>query len=237
MIRDRARTERYIEAIRKTIRAGDVVVDIGTGTGVLAIAAAQAGASRVYAVEAASIGRVAEAMFQANGYGDRITLVEGNSTQVELPERADVLVSELIGAEPLGERIQEVTRDAIARFLKPGARMVPSRIDVLALPLTMPEDDYARHILTEQSVRNWREWYEIDFGPFLDFSRIDSNYVYINAKDVRDWPVLADPIPIAAIDLSTMVEQASESSRSAAFTQAGRLNAIMLCFKTQLGIL
>jgi predicted RNA methylase len=69
----------------------------------LAIAAACA-SSHVYAIEASGIGKLAKAIFKANGLADRITLIEGWSTQVNLPEKADVLISEIIGNEPLGEQ-------------------------------------------------------------------------------------------------------------------------------------
>ena len=98
MLNDRRRTESYLAGGRAVVRPGDVMVDLGTGTGVLAVAAAQAGASRVYAIEA--ICTAAEAAFRANGYGDRITLIPGVSTDVELPERADVLISERMRPSP-----------------------------------------------------------------------------------------------------------------------------------------
>jgi Ribosomal protein L11 methyltransferase (PrmA) len=115
MLEDRVRTLRFIRAIRRTVRSGDVVVDLGTGSGVLAVAAAQAGAKHVYAIEVRPIADVAARLFQASGLSDRITLIRGTSTEIELPERADVLVSEMIGNEPLGERILETTCDADLR--------------------------------------------------------------------------------------------------------------------------
>ncbi len=116
MLDDRSRTASFLRAIRRMVRPGDVVVDIGTGTGILAVAAAQAGARHVYAIEQSGIGESATALFAANGLADRITLVPGWSTEIDLPEQGDVLVSEMIGNEPLGERILPVTRDAVKRL-------------------------------------------------------------------------------------------------------------------------
>ena len=64
MLNDRARTDAFIRAIEATVRPGDVVVDLGTGTGVLALAAARAGARRVYAIEASGVGRAARSVFE-----------------------------------------------------------------------------------------------------------------------------------------------------------------------------
>lgn len=141
MLNDTTRTAGFLAAIREVVRPGDVVVDIGTGTGILAVAAARAGARHVYAIEASAIGKGARAVFEANGLADRITLLEGWSTQLTLPERADVLVSEIIGNDPLGESILEYTRDALQRLLKPGARLVPGRLRLFGLPITIPRDE------------------------------------------------------------------------------------------------
>ena len=97
MLHDTRRTGDYLAAISAAVRPGDVVLDIGTGSGVLAIASARAGARRVYAVDASDIAEVSERVFAANRVQDRVTLVPGWSRTIDLPEPADVLVSEIIG--------------------------------------------------------------------------------------------------------------------------------------------
>src|SRR5439155_20231788 len=77
MLHDDRRTGDYLAALGQAVRPGDVVLDIGTGSGVLAVAAARAGARHVYAVEASDISEVAERVFAANGMEDRVTLIPG----------------------------------------------------------------------------------------------------------------------------------------------------------------
>ena len=140
MLNDRARTDTFLRAIRDTVVPGDVVVDLGTGTGVLAIAAARAGAARVYAIEATGIADAAAAMFAASGVGDRISLIRGWSTDVTLDERAGVLITETLGNDPWEEGLLHLIADARRRLLRPDARLIPSRVRRLAQPVTVPEE-------------------------------------------------------------------------------------------------
>jgi predicted RNA methylase len=80
LLNDRRRTG--AETITQVVKPGDVVVDLASGTGILALAAARAGAAHVYAIESTAVGRVAQALFEANGFGDRITLLSGWSTRL-----------------------------------------------------------------------------------------------------------------------------------------------------------
>jgi hypothetical protein len=119
MLEDAPRTAGFIRAIEAKVRPGDTVVDIGTGTGILAMAAARSGAKHVYAIEAGAIAGHAERVIAANGLADRISVLRGWSSTVSLPQRADVLVTETIGSDPLDERILETVADARRRLLTP----------------------------------------------------------------------------------------------------------------------
>src|SRR5690349_19542322 len=100
MIFDNARAVQYLSALRAAIRPGDVVLDLGCGIGLFALAAARAGADRVYAIDDASVTRIAKMISERNGFGHRIQFVSGNSKDVTLPERVDVIVADLRGVLP-----------------------------------------------------------------------------------------------------------------------------------------
>ena len=168
MLHDDRRTGDYLAALAAAVRPGDVVLDIGTGSGVLAVAAARAGARRVYAVEASDIAEVAERVFAANGVTDTVTLVPGWSREIELPEPADLLVAEIIGNEPLEEEILETTLDARRRLLKPDARLIPHTLTLLARPLRLPDGEARQRAIGRAAVERWRRLYDMEFQPLLD---------------------------------------------------------------------
>jgi protein arginine N-methyltransferase 1 len=132
---DSVRLAAFERAIAVTVRAGDVVIDLGSGTGILGLLATRAGASRVYAVEETSLGGLAREIAAANHVADRIRVVRGWSTWVTLPEMADVVVSDQIGHFGMEAGIFEYFADARRRLLKPEGRMIPSAISWRCAPV------------------------------------------------------------------------------------------------------
>lgn len=127
---DRPRVEALRRAIHSTVRPGDVVLDLGCGTGLLGLMACEAGAARVYAVDDSGMIEVARAIASAGPYASRITHIPGHSTAIELPERADVLVFDQIGRFGFEAGLLDFACDARRRLLQPGARMVPGPVTV-----------------------------------------------------------------------------------------------------------
>ena len=94
---DKKRTTIFREAIHKAVKPGNVVVDVGSGTGILALFAAEAGAAKVYAIEVEHL--LATSLRQtvaASKYKEIIEVVEGNALEVDLPKNVDVVIAELI---------------------------------------------------------------------------------------------------------------------------------------------
>lgn len=139
MIADRVRIDAYAAALRKTVREGSIVVEIGTGPGIFAVLACQFGASRVYAIEPAEIVQVAREVAAANGCADKIEFLEELSTRVTLPARADVILSDLRGVLPLFQHHIPAIVDARCRFLAPGGTMIPQEDTLWAAIVEAPK--------------------------------------------------------------------------------------------------
>jgi protein arginine N-methyltransferase 1 len=234
MLDDRARTEAFLAAIAATVRPGDVVVDVGTGSGVLAVAAARAGARRVYAVESSAIATAAAAVFAANGVADRVTLVEGWSTRVDLPERADVLVSETLGNDPLAEEIVETMRDARRRFLREGARTIPSRVRIVAVPASFDPAVRVRLEFTEPALARWRASYGIDFTPLAAVRRDPCHPILLDPGR-EPWTPLAEPTMLGEVDFASKDDVAVYARAEVALDRAGRVDGVVVFFDAVLG--
>lgn len=133
LLRDQARNDAYDAALRRAVRPGDHVLDIGTGSGLLAMMAARAGAGLVTAVEMnAMTAALARRVVRANALDDVVRVVAKHSDALrlteDLPRPADVVVSEIISNKVLGQKLLPVYRDVLSRLLAPGGRVIPGRV-------------------------------------------------------------------------------------------------------------
>ena len=121
---DRQRTLAFGRAIRNTVRSGDVVVDLGSGSGIMALFAAKAGARKVIAVERDIKNATwLEQIFSANGYGHIIHVVNADARKVRLSQKADVIICEMI-ATGLIEELQVPVMNHALRFASPSTRII-----------------------------------------------------------------------------------------------------------------
>jgi precorrin-6B methylase 2 len=234
MLHDDRRTGDYLAALAEAVRPGDVVLDLGTGSGVLAIAAARAGARRVYAVEASDIADVAARVFARSEVGDRITLVPGWSRELELPEPADVLVAEIIGNEPFEEELLETTLDARRRLLKTDARLIPNALTLIARPLLLPETEARQRALGRAALERWRELYGIDFEPLVEAVPPRPVNSPTEAEVAAKWRPVGAPTVLAELDLSTFGAAVVRASTDLVLDEPGCVNAVGVTFEAHL---
>ncbi|XP_045481625.1 histone-arginine methyltransferase CARMER isoform X2 [Harmonia axyridis] len=137
MLQDFVRTYTYQRAILCNLNdfKDKVVLDVGAGSGILSFFAAQAGAKRIYAVEASTMAHFAQKLVEANNLKDLIKVVPGKIEEVELPEKVDVIISEPMGYMLYNERMLETYLHA-KKWLLPNGKMYPSRGDLHIAPFT-----------------------------------------------------------------------------------------------------
>ena len=145
MIADFERVQAYNKAIGSAIRPGDTALELGCGPGIFALLASRAGARRVYAIDYAPIVGLARQLAAANGLGERIQFFEADSRKIELPERVNVIISDVRGALPLFAHAVSTVEDARVRFLVPNGTMIPQR-DILKAAVVEAETTYKKLI-------------------------------------------------------------------------------------------
>lgn len=140
MLRDHIRMTAYEAAIKERVKPDMTVLDLGTGTGILALWALEAGARKVYGVDV-NPNRISQALerIDAAGYGDKFQIYNALSYNVELPERVDAVVSEILGNLGDNEDMCRILNDAHSRFLKPRGFMLPSKVTTSLVPISSPE--------------------------------------------------------------------------------------------------
>ncbi|XP_031374715.1 probable protein arginine N-methyltransferase 6 isoform X1 [Punica granatum] len=187
MIKDRVRTDTYRAAImqHQSYIAGKVVVDVGCGTGILSIFCAQAGAKRVYAVDASDIAVQANEVVKANNLSDTVIVLHGRVEDVEINEEVDVIISEWMGYMLLYESMLGSVICARDRWLKPGGLILPSNATLYMAPVTHP-DRYS------DSIDFWRNVYGIDMSAMLPLAKQcafeEPSVETIAGENVLTWP-------------------------------------------------
>jgi precorrin-6B methylase 2 len=143
MLADSARNAAFADAIAVSVRPDDIVLDIGTGSGLLAMMAARAGARHVYACEMLpDLADLARIVVAENGFADRITVIAKPSSDlligVDLPARAAMLVTEIFDALLIGEGALPAISHAREHLLTPDARIIPAGGAVVGQLVTIP---------------------------------------------------------------------------------------------------
>ncbi|MFC1808774.1 50S ribosomal protein L11 methyltransferase [Candidatus Omnitrophota bacterium] len=191
MLADQVRMVSYQKAIHETVRKGDIVVDIGTGSGILAFFAIQAGAKKVYAIEKSPVIHEAMSLAKINDLEKKTVFIEERSDKVELPEKVDVIVSELMGLFGLEENLLRFLFDAKERFLKPGGKLVPSWLELYVVPV-------ASEATWRKYVGFWKEdFYGVDFSSIRNTAASQTYRTSFSDKIEK----LASPSMITRLDV------------------------------------
>jgi len=204
------------------VQPGDIVVDLGSGTGVLGLYACQAGAARVYSIDEGSILGIDQQLCRANGFAGRVRFLKRFSLQAELPEKVDVVVADQMGPFGFEGGILEYFFDAQQRFLKRNGKMIPTGIELWVAPVEVPEL-YA-------NVEFWN-----DRPANLDYAALRTVAVNTGyATTFEPKHLLSDPMKVASLDLTTSSTAGFKAKSSHTITKSGQFHGVGGWFSAQL---
>mmetsp|Transcript_16149 Transcript_16149/g.44989 ORF Transcript_16149/g.44989 Transcript_16149/m.44989 type:complete len:444 (+) Transcript_16149:225-1556(+) len=213
MLEDHKRTGAYFNAVMQNKKQfeGKVVLDVGTGSGILAVFAAKAGAKKVYAVEATDMAKFARSVVETNGLSDVVTVIQGMVETVKLPEKVDIIISEWMGYFLLRESMLDSVLLARDRFLKPGGSLYPSHAHMYYAPIRTNTSERRRDEF-HGSKEGWEEFntdmktlYGVDLGCLTEAYHKEQRDYYIDSsawQDVHPSQVVGQPMCFKSYDLN-----------------------------------
>jgi|GEM_PF-1428105 len=201
-LNDVGRSQVFLAAIAAAVGPDDVVLDLGSGNGILALAAARAGARRVYAVEPSGFARLLPQVFADNGFADRIVTLRGRSQDVELPEQATVLLSELVSCEPLGEQVLEIVSDARRRHLSPEAKILPALTKIRGQIFRPDERLLNSHEFQAKNLGHWQDNYGFDFSALAASNPIEPTSHFLSPNRCAKWKPMSEKFELVEIDFN-----------------------------------
>jgi protein arginine N-methyltransferase 1 len=221
MLADTVRMEAYSAALKRAVKPGSVVLDLGCGPGVFALLACKLGARRVYAVEPDNVIQLAREAALANGFADRIEFFQDVSTEITLPEPADVIISDLRGVLPWYRQHIPSIVDARTRFLAQGGILIPAR-DTLWAAIVDAGEHY------QEIVSPWQ-------SNGLDLSngrRVITN-TWRKTRIATD-ELLVEPTQWATLDYYQIENPSVRAEIQWQFTRSGTAHGVAVWFDSEL---
>lgn len=248
MMEDHKRTGAYYNACMQNRAqfAGKVVLDVGTGSGILAIFAARAGAKKVYAVEATDMAKFAKRLVAAQGLEATVEVIQGVIESVEIPEKVDIIISEWMGYFLLRESMLDSVLVARDRFLKPGGALYPSHARMFLAPIRSGQCRQ-RHCDFQASMEGWAEfldemkqYYNLDLDCLSDDYRKEQQDYFSHTAawtDIHPSQVVGTTACFKSYNLHTVTLEELKAPLKASFSlrvlEDGPVDAFCGWFDTQ----
>jgi type I protein arginine methyltransferase len=224
MLADSVRMNAYHAAIQRYVNSQDHVVDIGTGTGVLAFFAAAKNPRKLYALDhSKKMIKYAKATAEANGIAN-VTFVASSSYKFRPAEPIDVLIQEQMGYALFEEGMLESILDVRDRCLKPGGRILPAKFEFYLEPVQLLEQERIP-LIQEQRL------YSLTFPRTRVGPRSGYYFRQIDPGDVEF--LLCDPEPVFTFDLTTLTldQIPKRFFVSKPIIRAGQVDGICMYFR------
>ena len=223
MLNDKQRNEVYEIAIKELVDENKTVLDVGTGSGLLSMLSARAGAKKIFACEMVRpIAEVARNVISANGFADRIKVINKKSNElvigIDIPYKLDILITETIDSALIGEGIIPIIKHAKAHLLKENAEIIPRGARVFAALLESQEIYGMNHADTACG---------LDVSPFNNLSTKGAYPVRLKMFNHR---FLCEPFEICEFDFKLEKLTPQDFTISIQKAQAGLCHAVAFWF-------
>lgn len=228
MMNDAYRHQAYEHAIITSVK-DKIVLEIGAGSGLLSMLAARAGAAHVYACEMMPmIAEKAYEIIQQNGFSDKITVLPKSSYEMQIhaddmPEKADILITETFDSHLIGEGILAIIADAKQRLLKPDAKIIPAQASIMVMAVES-EALYHQMLVDNVSGFNLSAFNEFQVRPSIGVKAQEYNFTPLSA-----------PIAAIAYDFKEGALHTPDVEFTLEITQNGRFHALLSWITLNLG--
>ncbi|MEO1259767.1 MAG: tetratricopeptide repeat protein [Bacteroidota bacterium] len=229
MLADEQRNNAYQKALENTVNNDSTVLDIGTGTGLLAMMAARAGAKKIIACEMHSkLAATAQEIIEANNYSKKIKILNKKSTELttgtDLPEKANILVSEILDVGVIGEGVLPTIRHAVKNLITDDAIIIPAKVQLFGQLVEIPLRSRMNPIKNISG---------FDLSAFDKF-RIPHEYTTIHLNH-ENHTALSDIFPITEFDFYSLPEavqddQPISETLNVKINNSGELQGVVFWF-------
>lgn len=234
MLKDTVRVLAYKTAIINQVK-NKRVIDLGCGTGILSIFAAKSGASNVIAIEESNIALLAKKMFKTNNVSHLINLYNSNSKDIVIDKKADVLIHEIIGMDPLDENILIYIEDAKKRFLNKNAIIIPYRLEICCVAY---EEHLHTHIETEANILG--DLYGINFNTYVSEIKttkdINQRNEFSKKQSLTEKKIISNEILLYDLNFydDNIYKLLNKKTISLKINQDGVISGVLIYFKAHL---
>ncbi|MDQ3194057.1 MAG: methyltransferase domain-containing protein [Bacteroidota bacterium] len=197
MLADKSRMDTYHEAITRYVNKDDIVIDLGTGTGILSFFAAKKSPRKIYAIDHGKIIESAKKIAVHNKISN-IEFVNANSRSFSIKEKADIIIHEQIGALLFDEHMIENILDLRDRLLKKGGKILPGKYEVFLAPVKLKDNSQVPYIWEQ-------EMYGVNYDCFDDLkTNIDAQYGILKVRPETIDYFLGEPVKFLSFDMEKM---------------------------------
>ena len=225
MLADHVRMGPYAHPLQTAVTPNSVVLDIGTSMGIHALLACKFGARKVYAIEPNDAIELAQRLAEVNGFADRIEFIQDISTNITLPEPANIIVSDLRGALPLFDQHIPSIIDARQRHLAPNGILIPQKDILWASVIEAP-------VIYRNLLKAWDDPYGFDIEPVRQM--VLNQWQTEDTDLIRPTNLLTVPAEWTVLDYNTITHPDVHTDLVQQATRDGVAHGLLLWFDAQL---